>query len=66
MPPDVYQEMKVQTSGKFGGLGIEVSMRDGILTVISPIEGTPAFEAGVQAKDKIVKIENDSTLDMSS
>jgi carboxyl-terminal processing protease len=65
MPPDAYQEMKVQTSGKFGGLGIEVSMRDGILTVISPIEGTPAFEAGIQSKDKIVKIENDSTLDMS-
>ena len=65
MPPDVYHEMKVQTSGKFGGLGIEVSMRDGILTVISPIEGTPAFDAGIQAKDKIVKIENDSTLDMS-
>ena len=65
MPPDAYHEMKVQTSGKFGGLGIEVSMRDGILTVISPIEGTPAFDAGIQAKDKIVKIENDSTLDMS-
>jgi carboxyl-terminal processing protease len=65
MPPDAYHEMKVQTSGKFGGLGIEISMRDGILTVISPIEGTPAFDAGIQAKDKIVKIENDSTLDMS-
>ena len=65
MPPDIYQEMKVQTSGKFGGLGIEVSMRNGILTVISPIEGTPAFNAGVQSKDKIVKIEDDSTLDMS-
>ena len=65
MPPDAYHEMKVQTSGKFGGLGIEVSMRDGILTVISPIDGTPAFDAGIQAKDKIVKIENDSTLDMS-
>ena len=65
LPPDAYQEMKVQTSGKFGGLGIEVSMRDGILTVISPIDGTPAFEAGIQAKDKIIKIENDSTLDMS-
>ncbi len=65
MTPDVYQEMKIQTSGKFGGLGIEVSVRDGLLTVISPIEGTPAFEAGVLAKDKIVKIEDESTLDMS-
>jgi carboxyl-terminal processing protease len=65
MTPDVYQEMKIQTSGKFGGLGIEVSVRDGLLTVISPIEGTPAFEAGILAKDKIVKIEEESTLDMS-
>jgi carboxyl-terminal processing protease len=65
MTPDTYQEMKIQTSGKFGGLGIEVSVRDGLLTVISPIEGTPAFEAGVLAKDKIVKIEDESTLDMS-
>jgi carboxyl-terminal processing protease len=52
MPPEVFEEMKVQTSGKFGGLGIEVSMRDAVLTVISPIAGTPAFQAGVQAKDK--------------
>ena len=65
MPPEVFEEMKVQTSGKFGGLGIEVSMRDAVLTVISPIEGTPAFQAGVQAKDKIIKIEDDSTLDMT-
>jgi carboxyl-terminal processing protease len=65
MTPDDFKEMKIQTSGKFGGLGIEVSVRDGVLTVISPIEGTPAFEAGVLAKDKIVKIEDESTLDMS-
>ena len=65
MTHDAFQEMKIQTSGKFGGLGIEVSVRDGLLTVISPIEGTPAFEAGVLAKDKIVKIEDESTLDMS-
>jgi len=65
MTLDAFQEMKIQTSGKFGGLGIEVSVRDGLLTVISPIEGTPAFEAGVLAKDKIVKIEDESTLDMS-
>ena len=65
MPPEVFEEMKVQTSGRFGGLGIEVSMRDAVLTVISPIEGTPAFRAGVQAKDKIIKIEEESTLDMT-
>ena len=65
MPVDAYKEMQVQTSGKFGGLGIEVSIRSGILTVISPIEGTPAFEAGVQPLDKIIKIEEESTLDMT-
>ena len=65
MPLDAYKDMQVQTSGKFGGLGIEVSIKSGILTVISPIEGTPAFEAGVQPLDKIIKIEDESTLDMT-
>ena len=65
MPSEVFEEMKVQTSGRFGGLGIEVSMRDDVLTVISPIEGTPAFKAGVQAKDRIIKIEDELTLDMT-
>ena len=65
MPLDAYKDMQVQTSGKFGGLGIEVSIKSGILTVISPIEGTPAFEAGIQPLDKIIKIEDESTLDMT-
>ena len=65
LPPEAYQEMQVQTSGKFGGLGMEISIRKGVLTVISPIEDTPAFNAGIQAGDKIIKIEEDSTLDMS-
>lgn len=65
MPPDVYREMQVETEGRFGGLGIEISIRDDILTVVSPIEGTPAFRAGIQAGDKIVKIEGESTKDMS-
>jgi carboxyl-terminal processing protease len=65
MPVEKYKEMKIQTSGKFGGLGIEISIRDGVLTVISPIEGTPAFEAGIQPLDKIIKIEDESTLDMT-
>ena len=63
--PDSYKEMKVETSGKFGGLGIEISMRDGMLTVVSPIEDTPAYNAGVQAKDKIIQIEEESTLDLT-
>ena len=65
MSPEVYQEMQVQTSGKFGGLGIEISIREGVLTVISPIEDTPAFNAGILPGDKIVKIEDESTLDMT-
>ncbi len=65
MPPDAYKQMQVETAGKFGGLGIEITMRDGILTIVSPIEDTPAFKAGVKPGDKIVKIEDESTLDMS-
>ena len=65
LTPDLYKEMKVETSGKFGGLGIEISMRDGMLTVVSPIEDTPADRAGILAKDKIIQIEGESTLDMT-
>jgi carboxyl-terminal processing protease len=65
LPPKNFKDMMVDTSGKFGGLGIEIGMRKGILTVISPIEGTPADEAGILAGDKIIKIEDESTLDMT-
>jgi carboxyl-terminal processing protease len=65
MPPDVYKELKIDTSGEFGGLGIEITIRDGILTVVSPIEGTPADRAGLQAGDMIIKIEDRFTKDMS-
>jgi carboxyl-terminal processing protease len=65
MPPDVYREMQVETEGRFGGLGIEITIRDDILTVVAPIEGTPAFRAGVQAGDQIVKIEGESTKDIA-
>ena len=65
MPPKTYKEMLVDTTGKFGGLGIEISMRKGILTVVSPIEDTPADKAGILAGDKIIKIEGESTLDMT-
>ena len=65
LPPKSYKDMLVDTSGKFGGLGIEISMRKGVLTVVSPIEDTPADKAGIKAGDKIIKIEDESTLDMS-
>jgi len=60
-----YKEMQISTTGSFGGLGIEVGIRDGYLTVISPIDGTPAFEAGIQPGDRLVKIEGLITVDMS-
>ncbi|MDH5720615.1 MAG: S41 family peptidase [Spirochaetia bacterium] len=65
MTPDEFNELQVETSGKFGGLGIEISIRDGVLTVVSPIEDTPAMRAGLQPGDKIIEIEKKSTRDMS-
>lgn len=65
LPPNVYREMKEETQGKFGGLGIEIGVKDGILTVIAPIEDTPAWRAGVKAGDRIVKIGKDSTKGLS-
>ena len=56
MPPEVFKEMLTETSGEFGGLGIEVGMEFGVVKVISPIDNTPAEEAGVKAGDYIVKI----------
>ena len=60
-----YKKLKVQTKGEFGGLGITVGVRDGALTVIAPIEGTPADKAGLKAKDIILKIDELSTIGMS-
>jgi carboxyl-terminal processing protease len=61
LPPDVFKDMKIDTTGKFGGLGIEIGMKDSILTVIAPIEDTPAWKAGLKPNDRIVKIDNEST-----
>jgi len=65
MPPEAYKEMQVETKGEFGGLGIQIGVKDGALTVIAPIEDTPAYKAGIKAGDKIIKINNELTKDMN-
>jgi carboxyl-terminal processing protease len=65
MDPETYNELKIDTEGKFGGLGIEITLQDGLLTVITPIEDTPAWNAGIKPSDRIVKINNELTRDMS-
>lgn len=65
MPPETYKDLKIDTKGEFGGLGIEISIKDGILTVISPIEDTPAFRAGIKAGDQILKIDDKYTKDLT-
>ncbi len=65
MVPEVFREMQTETSGKFGGLGIEIGMKDNVLTVVSPIEDTPAWKAGIKPNDRIVKINGESTKGMT-
>ena len=65
LTPELYKELQVDTEGSFGGLGIEITLRDGVLTVVSPIEDTPAHRAGVKAGDQIIKIEGELTKDMT-
>jgi carboxyl-terminal processing protease len=64
MPPEMFKEMQIDTSGEFGGVGIEITVKDGILTIVSPIEDTPAYRAGLEAGDQILKIEEKFTKDM--
>ena len=64
LPPEALEELQVDTQGEFGGIGIQIEMRDGVLTVVSPIDGTPAAEAGIQAGDKIIKVDGELTKDM--
>jgi carboxyl-terminal processing protease len=65
LTPEIWKDMKVDTSGKFGGLGIEIGVKDNVLTVISPIEDTPAWKAGIKPGDRIVKIAGTSTKGMN-
>jgi len=62
--PENFDEVKLSTRGEFGGLGIVISIRDGALTVVSPISGTPAAREGLKARDQIVKIGEESTINM--
>ncbi len=65
MPPDAYKDMQIDTNGQFGGLGMEIGVKNRALTVVSPIEDTPAYKAGIKAGDKILKIDGAPTGDMT-
>ena len=65
LTPDLYKELQVETKGEFGGLGIEITVKEGLLTVVAPIEDSPAFKAGVMAGDQIIKIEDEFAKDLS-
>ena len=65
MTKEMYKELEVETRGSFGGIGIEITMVKDVLTVVSPIEDTPAYKAGVKAGDQIIKINGDSTKDIT-
>ncbi|MFH1867447.1 MAG: S41 family peptidase [Candidatus Omnitrophota bacterium] len=65
LTPDELNEIQTETRGEFGGIGIKVTMRDKVLTIVSPLEGTPACKAGVKPGDKIIKIDDKSTKDFT-
>ncbi|MEN6438414.1 MAG: S41 family peptidase [Syntrophobacter sp.] len=65
LKPEDYKELQIETKGKFGGLGIEITIRDNVLTVVAPLEDTPADKAGVQANDQIMRIDDQPTQDLS-
>lgn len=64
MTPEAYKEMQIETKGEFGGIGIQIGIKDNVLTVIAPIEDTPAWKAGIKAGDKIIKINGEPTANM--
>jgi carboxyl-terminal processing protease len=65
LSPEEYKELEIETSGIFSGIGIEITLKDGVLTVVSPIEGTPADKAGLSPGDKILQIDEKSTKNMT-
>ena len=64
LPPDALKELQIDTHGEFTGIGIHITMRDNLVTVISPIEGTPAYRAGIKAGDRIIKVDDKPTEDL--
>ncbi|MFH1350095.1 MAG: S41 family peptidase [Pseudomonadota bacterium] len=65
MTKEEHQDLLIETKGSFSGVGIEITMRDNVLTVVSPVEGTPAYNVGIKAGDKIIGIDDKSTRDMN-
>jgi carboxyl-terminal processing protease len=65
LPPEAFEELQADTKGEFGGIGIVITKEEGKITVISPIEGTPAYEAGIQTGDAIIGVDDKSTKNMS-
>ena len=65
LEPEDFEEIKISTDGKFGGLGIEVTSEDGLIKVVTPIDGTPAWHAGVKAGDLILKLDDEAVRGMS-
>lgn len=64
LSPDDFKELQIDTQGEFTGIGVSITMKDGFVTVISPIEGTPAYEAGIKAGDRIIKVDGKATEDL--
>lgn len=65
LPPEIYQDFQSDTTGQFGGIGIEITVKDGVLTVVAPLEDSPAFSAGIRSGDRIVKIDGEPAKQMS-
>lgn len=65
MTPDMYKEMQVETKGEFGGVGIQIGVKENRLAVIAPIEGTPAYRAGIKSGDYITKVNDETTKDLT-
>ena len=64
LPPEAFKELQLDTQGEFTGIGVSITMRDGFITVISPIDGTPAYKAGIKAGDRILKVDGETVKDL--